>query len=277
MYRYFLGFEPSFREYGYTKFLFGFGFYAFPYLFAVGLYSYFYQKTDFLLKKGFWKLSGLIIFVLYANQYLLVYREFLIQIPYDIRYFTDKVAFNLHSVFFYVLIPWLYWKWDIDARKTKFYGCTTKGFVAKTYIIMLLIMLPLLFWASFQKEFLIAYPRYKPGMAENYWQIPYFYTISAYELSYVLQFVALEIFFRGFIVMSLGRYMGSGAVFPMVAVYAFMHFFKPMPETIGSVFGGYILGVIAYYSRSVYGGMWIHIGIALMMELLAFFQLYWVE
>jgi hypothetical protein len=72
--------------------------------------------------------------------------------------------------------------------------------------------------------------------------------------------------------MALAKYLGSGAIWVMVAVYVFIHFNKPMFEAIGSFFGGYILGVIAYYSRSIYGGIFIHIGVALLMELFAFLQ-----
>ena len=36
----------------------------------------------------------------------------------------------------------------------------------------------------------------------------------------------------------------------MAATYAALHFGKPMGETISSIFGGYILGVIALYNHS---------------------------
>jgi hypothetical protein len=60
----------------------------------------------------------------------------------------------------------------------------------------------------------------------------------------------------------------------MVSVYAFLHFWKPMPETLGSIAGGFLLGTFALYSRSVFGGMIVHVGIALLMEILAWWQLY---
>jgi hypothetical protein len=43
-----------------------------------------------------------------------------------------------------------------------------------------------------------------------------------------------------------------------------------MHETIGSFFGGFILGTIALHTKSIWGGIIIHVGIALLMELLAF-------
>ena len=72
--------------------------------------------------------------------------------------------------------------------------------------------------------------------------------------------------------MTLARYLGAYAVYPMVAVYCYIHFGKPFAEALGSIFGGYILGVISLESRSVMGGVLIHIGVALGMEILAFAQ-----
>jgi hypothetical protein len=44
-------------------------------------------------------------------------------------------------------------------------------------------------------------------------------------------------------------------------------------ETVGSVFGGFALGVLAYKSRNIYGGIIVHLGVAWGMELAAFSQL----
>jgi membrane protease YdiL (CAAX protease family) len=47
------------------------------------------------------------------------------------------------------------------------------------------------------------------------------------------------------------------------------HFGKPLIETLSSFFGGYMLGVFALYSKNIWGGIILHIGTALFMELLA--------
>jgi hypothetical protein len=47
-----------------------------------------------------------------------------------------------------------------------------------------------------------------------------------------------------------------------------------MGELISSFFGGSLLGIIAYYSRSIVGGIIVHVGIAWMMELGAFISKY---
>lgn len=250
----------------------GLAFYAVPYFVAVLAYVALKNKWYIFRELGFWVLSAACLFVLVANKYLQFYKPYLAQNP-ETYPFLRLVVFNLHIAFFYALIPLLFCFFGRDHQQSRWFGFTLKGFHSKPYVLMLLIMLPLLVWASYQPDFLWAYPRYKPGITEGYWQISPVYTVATFELSYILAFVCLEWFFRGFMVMRLEKYLGAGSVFPMVAVYAFIHFGKPLAETMGSVFGGYILGVVALRTRSVFGGILIHVGVALLMELLAYVQI----
>jgi membrane protease YdiL (CAAX protease family) len=87
-----------------------------------------------------------------------------------------------------------------------------------------------------------------------------------YEFVYGIDFVFIEFFFRGFLILALARIAGPGVILPMASFYVFIHFGKPMGETISSFFGGTLLGIIAYYSRSIAGGIIVHMGIAWMME-----------
>jgi hypothetical protein len=43
-------------------------------------------------------------------------------------------------------------------------------------------------------------------------------------------------------------------------------------KAISFVFGGYLLGVIAYETKSIWGGIIVHVGIAWMMEAIGFWQ-----
>lgn len=266
-------FDPHFTGYSYPE-LGQALFYAIPYFFSVGWWIYWYGNTRCLRSFDFWLLSFLIIFALYSIKFLQVYSPYLPPFDDDSYTWYRKLSFNLYNIFWYLLAPLLYGLYARQIRSTQFYGCTAKDFHFSPYLIMLLIMLPLIVWASFQESFLLKYPRYQVGAWEESAAVSAYFTVGVYELSYVVQFIALEIFFRGFIVMALEKHLGKASVFPMVAVYAFLHFYKPMPETLGSIFGGFILGAVAWKSRSVLGGMIVHIGIALMMEGFAFLQLY---
>jgi hypothetical protein len=271
--RYAWGYAPVFQN---QSWAIGKGvlFYAAPYFFTVLLYSIVYQKVSFWFAVDFWLLSLLIILVLYVNQYGLYYQSFIPKQGVVLSSWLDKIGYNLHAAFFYLLIPLFYGWYKGQIFETRFYGSTLDKFSFLPYLWLFLWMLPLLIWASYQVDFIKSYPRYLPVNQEDNPYISSFQRVILFEISYVLQFFALEVFFRGFMVMALGKFLGAAAVYPMVAVYCFLHFFKPMPEALGSIFGGLILGIIAYYSRSVAGGVLIHVAIALTMELLAFGQWY---
>ena len=156
-----------------------------------------------------------------------------------------------------------------DKEAESFYGLTLKNFNWKPYAAMLLMIMPLIIMASYQQSFLQKYPIYKPGIAENHGGLSHWITVGSFELSYGSRFIAVELFFRGFLIIGLARLIGTRAILPMVVVYAFWHFSKPLPEAISSIFGGYILAIIALKSRTVFGGVLIHMGVALSMELMA--------
>jgi len=87
-----------------------------------------------------------------------------------------------------------------------------------------------------------------------------------YEVSYGIDFLTIEFFFRGFLVLAFVRFAGQEAILPMAAFYCSIHFGKPLAECISSFFGGLILGIIVYHTRSIWGGLMIHLGIAWLME-----------
>jgi hypothetical protein len=142
----------------------------------------------------------------------------------------------------------------------------TKDFHAGPYFLLLACLLPLIALASTRPDFLHTYPKVK--------NIAFIsaYTRSAapwqllYELSYGLDFLSIELFFRGLLVIGLARYAGEKAILPMAAFYCTIHFGKPLGECISSFAGGMILGVIALRTRSILGGLIVHLGLAWLME-----------
>ena len=166
----------------------------------------------------------------------------------------------------YFLLPALCIKWVLRARIVDF-GLSTRHQpgVWKLYLGMLALVLPLAFAVSFTEAFQRTYPKY-PNAAVSLWGF------AAWEFIYALQFFLLEFFFRGFLLFSLARHMGSVAIFVMVVPYAMIHFGKPPAECIGSVIAGIALGTIALRTRSIYGGVLVHCGVAIGMDLFALGQ-----
>lgn len=147
------------------------------------------------------------------------------------------------------------------------YGLNSKHIEWKPYWLMLLFMVPLIAAASTQPDFLHTYPKLKnilplPENAEPSW----FYKLL-YELAYGSDFFSIELFFRGFLVIGFSKWVGKEAIIPMACFYCSIHFGKPLGECISSYFGGLLLGIISYHTRSIYGGLMVHLGIAWLMEL----------
>jgi len=130
------------------------------------------------------------------------------------------------------------------------------------YAVLLLMVAPLVYFASTRESFYHTYPFYK-------WSNRSWFDFCAWQAMYVLQFVSLEFFFRGFMLKGLEKSFGAGAVFVMIVPYCMIHYGKPMPETIGAIGAGIILGTLAMRSRSIWGGVVVHCAVAISMDLLA--------
>jgi hypothetical protein len=172
------------------------------------------------------------------------------------------------------------------AGDDSFFGFTTRGFTPRPYLLILLFLVPVIALASTQHDFLLAYPKVKNIAFINGYTRAVWPWKLLFEISYGLDFVSIELFFRGFLVIGLVRWAGQAAgassdllrqgphrpepsldsVLPMAAFYCTVHFGKPLGECISSYFGGLALGVIAWRTRSVLGGLIVHLGLAWMME-----------
>jgi len=153
-----------------------------------------------------------------------------------------------------------------NARES-FWGLTTKGFSARPYFLILAMLIPLIGLASTQHDFLHVYPKVRNiSFISGHTRVLWLWKLL-YEISYGLDFVSIELFFRGFLVIGLSRYAGPAVILPMAAFYCTIHFGKPLGECITSFFGGLALGVIAWRSRSILGGLIVHLGMAWIMEI----------
>ena len=181
------------------------------------------------------------------------------------NYYWNRVTYWPIRLIVLSLILLIIWK--IFYSKESFFGLTVKRFIWKPYLIMLLIMVPLIAAASTQPDFLSMYPKLRdvdPVLygIKNKW----FYHLL-HELSYGTDFISVELFFRGFLILAFIKFAGKDAILPMACYYCTIHFGKPVGECISSYFGGIILGVVVYNTRSIVGGLIVHLGIAWLMEL----------
>jgi len=180
-------------------------------------------------------------------------------------YYWNQVAYWPIRLILLSFILFIIWK--IFYSKETFFGLTIKNFNWKPYLIMLLIMVPLIAAASTQPDFLSTYPKLKDVDTTLYGvKYKWFYHLL-HELSYGSDFISVELFFRGFLILAFVKVVGKDAILPMACFYCTIHFGKPLGECISSYFGGMILGIVVYNTRSIIGGLMVHLGIAWLMEL----------
>lgn len=232
------------------------------------------KDSTYLKEPLFWVKSILLIGIIGLNNGYYLFPDMVKSIDqYELQVFAYRIASGLKGFVFY-LIPLLIIKYFFDRKEKHIYGLTTKGFDYKPYLYLLLLITPFIIGASFQSAFRAQYPFFKAWQFGEIAGLQVWQTTAIYEVLYGISFVFLEWVFRGALILGLAAFMGKKVILPMVATYAFLHFGKPLPETISSIFGGYILGVIALYSKSVFGGCLIHIGIAYLMDFSAIIQHY---
>jgi len=169
-------------------------------------------------------------------------------------------------VFGYLLLPMAVIAM-LPGERIRDYNLSLSGFWKHLwlYAIMFALILPAVYIASRTHTFRETYPFYRLANRS-------LFDLWAWEGMYALQFLSLEFFFRGFLLQGLRRAFGAGAIFVMIVPYCMIHYGKPMPETLGAIGAGLILGTLAMRTRSIWGGVLIHVGVAWTMDLLAVSQ-----
>ena len=127
------------------------------------------------------------------------------------------------------------------------------------YVLLISPILFFIFLVSFRGDFLNHYPFYK--MASRSWL-----DLIAWECLYLIQFLTLEFFFRGFILNGLRPALGANAIWIMCVPYLMIHLPKLWLEATGAILFGLFLGILAIKSRSIWGGFLVHTGIAITMD-----------
>jgi uncharacterized protein len=130
------------------------------------------------------------------------------------------------------------------------------------YLLLLSPILVFIYLVSLGEDFVNHYPFY--DFAGRSWA-----DLIAWEFLYLAQFVFLEFFFRGFIINALRPAIGANAVWVMCVPYLMIHFPKLWLEATGAIFFGLFLGILALQSRSIWGGVCVHAGVAVTMDVAA--------
>jgi hypothetical protein len=166
-------------------------------------------------------------------------------------------------VFIPVTVLWYF----IDRGRYPLYGFTVSKNM-RMYAWLLTAMIPLVTIAATMPDFLRIYPKaftYGGLQASGN-----FFEILLFEMAYGLDFLTVEFFFRGFLIIAFARFFGMRAILPAACFYCCIHLGKPVAEAISSFFGGLLLGMISFHTSSIWGGLLVHVGIAWLMELVSY-------
>ena len=133
------------------------------------------------------------------------------------------------------------------------------------YAILFVIAVPFVVVASMTTEFQNRYPLLEVFQGqENVWP-----DLRIWWIFYVLQFVAVETFFRGFLVLGLAKRFGQMSILIATIPYLMIHFTKPPVEALAAIVGGIVMGFLAYRTKSVWWGVALHVSVAALMDFLS--------
>lgn len=135
----------------------------------------------------------------------------------------------------------------------------------KLYSTLFALAVPFIVVASFSSSFQARYPQF--GVTRG--QTGVSSDLLVWWCFYAVQFLAVELFFRGFLVLGLAPRFGEAAVLIAAVPYLGVHFVKPAPESLAAIAGGLVMGALAYRTRSIWWGAALHIAVAALMDLLA--------
>ena len=232
------------------------------------------RKSHVLRDKNFYFTIILILFIISLDSASILYKPFLkFGDTFDKQLYLTKIFTNLQGLIillFGSLIFISFFKNILFADM----GLRLKDVNLRPYFILIIAIVPMIIWASFKPDFIATYPVYKPWQFPVLFKIPKFISALIYEFLYGIDFITIEFTFRGLLVILMARFIGKDAVLPMAAVYCFLHLGKPEAEAISSIFGGYLLGVVALNTRSIAPGVILHISLAYMMDIAAYIQHY---
>lgn len=243
--------------------------------FATAVFAAWKTPFKFLSDWRFWVIGGLITFLATMPKLHILKLIEVREQGWNLHemVFVSKCHFFVHQMIISLIglgiIKVVFSKWlDFD------FGLRANWKTLKPYFLVLALVAPLIIGASFFPDFQRAYPQYKPWNFHDVFNLTIIQRATIFELSYSTGFVAVETLFRGALAITMIKIMGPRAVLAMASFYCVFHFGKPAGEAVGAFFGGYALGVLAIHSRSVLGGLIVHLGVAMLMETMGYMHHY---
>lgn len=180
----------------------------------------------------------------------------------DTSEMSRMVQWATVQIVFYGVVPLAVWRIGLR-RSLNAIGLRVRGTAshAWVYIGLFLLAVPFVLVASASSEFQERYPLPATPAGSEPWP-----ELWVWWAVYAAQFVAVEVFFRGFLVLGLAPRFGALAIAVMVIPYTMIHFVKPPAEAVAAIVGGLVMGTLAYRTRSIWWGVALHCAVAALMD-----------
>lgn len=175
---------------------------------------------------------------------------------------TRLTWWGITVILTYTVLPLLVIRY-VFRERLRDYGLKLHGMFAgwRVYLLFVAVMIPLVAVCSADAGFQRTYPFLPVDSAAELYP-----GLLRWELLYAVQFVALEFFFRGFLVHGTKLRFGIYSIFVMTVPYCMIHFQKPLPECAASIIAGVALGLMSLKTRSIWLGAALHISVAWGMD-----------
>lgn len=183
-------------------------------------------------------------------------------VPNTLAEYPRMMWWAATQILFYGIVPLIVWT-VVLRRSPQEIGLRVRETASHAWIYgaMFAFGAPFVLVASATSEFQSRYPLpFTPAGSDPWPELWLWWAI------YAVQFVAVELFFRGFLVLGLAPRLGSLAIPVMVIPYTMIHFVKPPAEVMAAVVGGFVMGILAYRTRSIWWGVALHCAIAAVMD-----------
>lgn len=183
-------------------------------------------------------------------------------LPDDTGEMSRMVLWATTQILFYGLVPAVVWRialrQPLDTIGLRVTGTASHAYV---YAGLFLAAVPFVLVAGATSEFQERYPLPHTPAGSDPWPALWLWWVI-----YAAQFVAVELFFRGFLVLGLAPRLGVLSIAVMVVPYTMIHFVKPPAEAVAAIVGGLVMGLLAYRSRSIWWGVALHCAVAALMD-----------
>lgn len=120
--------------------------------------------------------------------------------------------------------------------------------------VVCVLMAPALYFTGADPAFYKEYPLIRQGFGQTGWT-----SMLLWECTYLLYYIAWEFHFRGFQQFGVEKRLGPvvALLFQMMAS-TLIHMRKPFGETLSAVAGAFLIGYLAWRSRSILWGIFLH-------------------